>query len=175
MGDPVTSPVHLFPKEGQKLSLSPALSPIKVHVQGAELEYTSQSRAAPATRMVSHMGAEDTNPLAAETSGVSGTAGGAVMGVGVGQMKLDAPPRYGGGRKPGARVWLSQMECYMRLMKYPQSDWLDVVAMRVEWVASSWMNATLLSIERGQRARFIDKDGFSSSMIAQFEPITTWR
>ena len=172
VGDSVTSPVHQIPKEGPKLSLSPALSPIKVHVQGTAPEYTSQSRAVPATRMVSHMGAEDTNPLAAGTSGVSGTASGAIMGVGVGQMKLDAPPRYGGGRKPGARVWLSQMERYMRLMKYPRNDWLDVVAMRVEGAASSWMNATLLSIERGQRARFIDWDDFSPAMIAQFEPVT---
>ena len=154
------------------MSLSPALSPMKVRVQGAELEYTSHSRAAPATRMVSHMGAEDTNPQVAGTSGVSGTTGGAVMGVGVGQMKLDAPPRYGGGRKPGARVWLSQMERYMRLMKYPHSDWLDVIAMRVEGAASSWMNATLLSIEQGQRVRFIDWDDFSSAMIAQLEPVT---
>ena len=84
MGDSVTSPMHWFPKEGCKLSPSLALSPIKVHVQGAEPEYTSHSRAAPATRMVSHMGAEDTNPLAARTSGVTGTAGGAVMGVEVG-------------------------------------------------------------------------------------------
>ena len=118
------------------------------------------------------MGAEDTDPLAAGTSGVSGTAGGAVMGVGVGQMKLDAPPRYGGGRRPGVRVWLSQMERYMRLMKYPRSDWLDVVAMRVEGAASSWMNASLASIKRGQRVRFLDWDDFSASMIAAFEPVT---
>ena len=147
------------------MPLSPALSPIKVRVQGTAPEYTSESRAVPATRMVSHMG-EGTIPQAAGTSGISGTQTGAVMGVGVGQMKLDAPPRYGGGRKPGARVWLSQMERYMRLMKYPRSDWLDVVAMRVEGAASSWMNATLLSIERGQRVRFIDWDDFSSAMIA---------
>ena len=171
MGDSVTSPVHLFSKEGPKLSPSPALSPVKVRVQGAEPEYTSQSRAAPATRMVSHMGVEDTNPQAAGTSGVSGTAG-AVMGVGVGQMKLDAPPRYGGGRRPGVRVWLSQMERYMRLMKYPRSDWLDVVAMRVKEAASSWMNASLASIERGQRVRFLDWDDFTASMIAAFEPVT---
>ena len=61
VGDSVTSPVHLFPKEGQKLLPSPALSPVKVHVLGAEPEYTSHSWAAPSTRMVSHMG-EDTNP-----------------------------------------------------------------------------------------------------------------
>ena len=32
VGDSVTSPVHLFSKEGPKLPLSPALSPIKVRV-----------------------------------------------------------------------------------------------------------------------------------------------
>ena len=81
-----------------------------MHVQGAELEYTLQSWVAPATRMVSHMGPEDTNPLVAGTSRGCGTIGGAAMGVGVGQMKLDAPPQYADGRHPGVRVWLSQME-----------------------------------------------------------------
>ena len=36
----------------------------------------------------------------------------------------------------------------------------------------TWINATLLSIERGQRVHFIDWDDFSSAMIAQFEPVT---
>ena len=36
-----------------------------------------------------------------------------------------------------------QMERYMRLMKYSPSDWLDIVAMRVEGVAGSWVNAML--------------------------------
>ena len=76
-------------------------------------------------------------------------------------MKLDPPPRYGGGRRPGVRVWLSHMERYMRLMKFPQADWLDIVAMRVEGAASSWMNAALVSIERNQRPRFLDWTDFS--------------
>ena len=105
--------------------------------------------------MVSHMGPVDTNPMAPEISGASGTVGGAGI-VGVGQMKLDTPPRYGGGRRPGVHVWLSQMEHYMRLMKFPQADWLDIVAMHVEGAASAWMNASLASIERNQRLRFAD-------------------
>ena len=129
------------------------------------------SRAAPATRMVSHMGTEDTHPEAAGTSGGGGT-GGAAISVGVGQMKLDAPPRYGGGRRPGVRVWLSHMERYMRLMKFPPTDWLDIVAMWVEGAASSWMNAALVAIERNQRPRFIDWADFSAAMIATFEPVT---
>ena len=70
---------------------------------------------------------------------------------GVGQMKLEAPPQYSGKRQPGARVWLTQMERYMRLMRYAPTDWLDVVAMRVEGAASSWVNAVLLgNIRRPQ-------------------------
>ena len=30
----------------------------------------------------------------------------------------------------GPRVWLTQMERYMRLMRYAPTNWLDVVAMR---------------------------------------------
>ena len=62
---------------------------------------------------------------------------------GVGQMKLEAPPRYSGKRQPRARVWLTQMERYMRLMHYAPTDWLDVVAMRVKGTASSWVHAVL--------------------------------
>ena len=60
----------------------------------------------------------------------------------------------------------------MQLMKYPQEDWLDIVAMRVEGAASSWMNASLASIERGQRPRYIDWGDFTAAMIAHFEPVT---
>ena len=45
------------------------------------------------------------------------------------QMTLDALPRYLGNKQPGGWVWLTQMECYMRLMCYGPTDWLDVVAM----------------------------------------------
>ena len=54
-----------------------------------------------------------------------------------GQVKIEAPPRYSGKRQLGVRMWLTQMERYMRLMKYSPSDWLDTVAMRVEGAARS--------------------------------------
>ena len=53
--------------------------------------------------MVSHMGTADTHPEAAGMSG-GGRTGGAAVSMGVGQMRLDAPPRYGGGRRPGVHV-----------------------------------------------------------------------
>ena len=47
-------------------------------------------------------------------------------------MKLDVPTQYSGKRQLGVRVWLTQMESYMHRMHYAPTDWLDVVAMRVE-------------------------------------------
>ena len=57
-------------------------------------------------------------------------------------------------------------------MKFPSSDWLAIVAMRVEGAESSWMNAALVAIERNQRPRSIDWADFSAAMIAAFEPVT---
>ena len=87
-------------------------------------------------------------------------------------MKLDAPPKYAGGCKPGVRVWLSHMERYMRLMRYDQADWLDIVVMRVDGSASAWVNAALQGIQLGRCARFQDWEDFSTAMIAAFEPVT---
>ena len=42
--------------------------------------------------------------------------------VGVGQMKLEAPPQYSGRRQPRVRIWLSQMECYMRFMRHTPTN-----------------------------------------------------
>ena len=58
--------------------------------------------------------------------------------VGVGQMKLEAPPQYLGKRHPRVRVWLTQVERYMSLMHYAPTNWLHVIAMRVEGAMSSW-------------------------------------
>ena len=91
---------------------------------------------------------------------------------GVGQMKLEAPPRYSGKKQPSVRTWLSQMEQYMRLMKYTPTDWLDVVAMRVDGVASSWVNAVLQEAADGRRRTFRTWGQFKVAMIHQFESIT---
>ena len=91
---------------------------------------------------------------------------------GVGQMKLEAPPRYSGKKQPSVRTWLSQMERYMRLMKYEPTDWLDVVAMRVDGAASSWVNAVLQEVADGRRQAFRTWGQFKVAMIHRFESIT---
>ena len=43
----------------------------------------------------------------------------------------------------------------MRLMRCSPSDWLDIVAMRVEGAASSWVNAVLQDVIASRRAAFL--------------------
>ena len=60
----------------------------------------------------------------------------------------------------------------MKLMRYVPTDWLDVVAMRVEGVASSWMNAVLQDVAAGHRPVFHTWAQFRDGVVQQFEPIT---
>ena len=127
--------------------------------------WKSKDYSAPAEESVSLVGKSTVLP---ET-----TSGGfAPHTAGVGQMKLEAPPQYSGKRQPGARVWLTQMERYMRLMRYAPTDWLDVVAMRVEGAASSWVNAVLQEISEGRRPVFRTWAQFRDAMVQRFEPVT---
>lgn len=59
------------------------------------------------------------------------------LSVGVSQMELEAPPRYLRKCLPYAHMCLTQMEWYMKLMWHVPTDFLDVVAMRMEVGSSS--------------------------------------
>ena len=60
----------------------------------------------------------------------------------------------------------------MKLMRYAPTDWLDVVAMRVEGAVSSWVNAVLQDISAGRRPVFHTWAQFKAGMVQQFEPVT---
>ena len=60
----------------------------------------------------------------------------------------------------------------MRLMHYVPTNWLDVVAMRVEGAASSWVNAVLQEISEGRILVFRTWAQFKEAMVQQFEPVT---
>ena len=64
------------------------------------------------------------------------------------------------------------MERYMKLMHYDPTNWLDVVAMRVEGAASSWANAVLQDVVAGRRAIFRTWAQFRDAMVQRFEPVT---
>ena len=57
-------------------------------------------------------------------------------------------------------------------MRYAPTDWIDVVTMRVEGAASSWVNAVLQDISEGCRPVFRTWAQFRDAMVQRFEPVT---
>ena len=46
-------------------------------------------------------------------------------------LKLEMPEKFTGSRIPTISGWLTKMERYFQLMKYPMDIWVDVIATRV--------------------------------------------
>ena len=61
------------------------------------------------------------------------------------------------------------MERYMRLMKCSPSDWLDIVAMRVEGAPSSWVIVVLQDVVASNRAAFLTWRQLTQAMIHRFK------
>ena len=60
----------------------------------------------------------------------------------------------------------------MRLMCYATTNWLNVVAMRVEGAASSCVNAVLQDVTVGRKPVFRTWAQFKEAMVQQFELVT---
>ena len=103
-------------------------------------------------------------------SGVS--IGAAPIGLRVGQLKMDMPPVFTASRQQNVRGWLTKMERYFRLMRYPANTWIEVVATRLTEAAEAWFNGESQRIETGARRAWRSWAAFSQEMIAAFEPMT---
>ena len=60
----------------------------------------------------------------------------------------------------------------MRLMRYPEDDYVDIVATRMEGAAASWLSHEQLALEAGRRAPWATWEAFRNEMIRAFEPTT---
>ena len=60
----------------------------------------------------------------------------------------------------------------MKLMCYAPTNWLDVVAMRVEGTASSWVNAVVQDVSVGCKLVFCTWAQFRDAMVQRFKPVT---
>ena len=60
----------------------------------------------------------------------------------------------------------------MWLMQYSPSNWLDIVAMRVEGAASPWVNAMQQDVDTSRRAAFLTCRQFTQAIIHRFELVT---
>ena len=50
------------------------------------------------------------------------------VGLCVGLLKMDMPPVFTASKQQNIRGWLTKMERYFRLMRYPTDTWIEVVA-----------------------------------------------
>ena len=64
------------------------------------------------------------------------------------------------------------MECYMKLMCYAPTNWLDVVAMRVEGTVGSWVNAVLQDVVARHRPMFYTWAQVRDASVWRFKPVT---
>ena len=92
--------------------------------------------------------------------------------LGVGQLKLEAPPRYKGSRFPGVRRFLTDVERWMRLMRYPRDMYVDIIATRCEGGPQLWINNSQRDISAGLRSDWADYAEFREEFIRTFEPTT---
>ena len=57
-------------------------------------------------------------------------------------------------------------------MRYSESDYIDVVATRMDGAATSWLNHEQLAIEAGRRQPWRTWDAFCRELVKAFEPLT---
>ena len=92
--------------------------------------------------------------------------------LGVGQLKLEAPPRYKGSRFPGVRRFLTDVERWMRLMRYPRAVYVDIIATRCEDGPQLWINNSQRDISAGLWSDWADYTEFREDFIRTLEPMT---
>ena len=164
VADSVSSPEFNLPppclspiSEKSALSSPPPVSDVKGKVSTEappHIEYT----------------ADLPHPSAATMGTIAGTSTGAPLGIG--QLKLEGPVRYSGGRKPSLRAWLVEVERWMRLMHYPPADWVDIVATQLDGAASTWIERELQRARRQHRAGWTIWEAFTDAMPRAFELAT---
>ena len=64
-------------------------------------------------------------------------------------LKLEMLEKYTGSRILAVSEWLTKMERYFRLMKYPTNIWVDVIATRVIDAAQAWLDKELQDLQLG--------------------------
>ena len=90
----------------------------------------------------------------------------------IGGLKLEMPEKYTGSRTPAVSGWLTKMERYFRLMKYPTDIWVDVIATRITDAAQAWLDKELQDLQLGRRRPWASWTEFRQDMEQAFTPLS---
>ena len=90
----------------------------------------------------------------------------------IGGLKLEMPEKYTGSRTPAVSGWLTKMERYFRLMKYPTDIWVDVIATRITDAAQAWLDKELQDLQLGRCLPWASWAEFCREMEQAFTPLS---
>ena len=90
----------------------------------------------------------------------------------IGGLKLEMPEKYTGSRSPTVSGWLTKMERYFRLMKYPTDMWVDVIATRITDAAQAWLDKELQDVQLGRHPPWVNWAEFRQEMEQAFTPLS---
>ena len=90
------------------------------------------------------LGTGDETELALQTTATSTLA--VPQDVRIGGLKLEMPEKYTGNQSPVVSGWLTKMERYFRLMKYPTDIWVYVIATCITDAAQAWLDKELQDV-----------------------------
>ena len=82
----------------------------------------------------------------------------------IGGLKLEMPEKYTGNRSLVVSGWLTKMETYCRLMKYPTDIWVDVIATRITDAAQAWLVKELQDLQLGRHSPWVSWADFRQEM-----------
>ena len=63
---------------------------------------------------------------------------------------MEMPENLIGSHIPGIAGWLTKMERYFRLMKYPINIWVDVITTCIIDAAQAWLDKALQDVQLGR-------------------------
>ena len=82
----------------------------------------------------------------------------------IGGLKLEMPEKYTSSRTPAVSGWLTKMERYFRLMKYPTDICVDVIATRITDAPEAWLDKELQDVQLGRRTPWVSWAEFCQEM-----------
>ena len=110
--------------EGQE-AFVPPVEPSEITAEGNILPWPESSTWTPPVVDSTPVQAFGSPLPSPESSTVNmGSTQGLMSTLPIGQLKLEAPPRFNGARRLGAQTWLESMTTWMTLMNYPWGQWI---------------------------------------------------
>lgn len=94
-------------------------------------------------------------------------------GLDLSKLRIPCPAPYTGQGDMSVEEWIIDMKRWLRCHNVVETNWLEVMMVRLEGRAKRWLNARELAARNGQQAMPYTWQDLAEELRIQFEPITT--